>query len=521
MGFASAGGIVLHREATTGILSVRSGGTNLEIAACSEVLPSGQWLRICIAWDWTSVSVNSGKVWVNGVQVASWTNQSFPQPGAAVSVGSGYGTPNSPYDMYSSDVYVDDSSSLTDLGEVRCTHKYPVANTDSGFDTLVGAGADRYVRVAEVPFSDSNGISHVGTSVADETFAIQAESDGEVNLANATKIAHVAYARVSRGYFDYELVSWIAENSSKVTAHTTTVLSLLQSSPASAGAAIIVVFACDDNGNPGTTPTCTDSQGNSYSLVRQEFSTGSATGVRTAMFVALNITALTMSDTITITHASVNASAAGAYGVPGAVTSSIVEVDAGQTQSGTTAHTTPTASSVASTDVLWCGVVGWEGVLADRDIHGFSSSLNLTTKAQVSAGTSGGGAASNMSVNSRLASVTTTDGRSFYTDTFSNRDSASIIAAFKMQSAAMSAGSPKFIARGVAYDRALGVSAGIGYMVFDSSDYPTEAAAVGLRSSGSSADTFLYECGFLFAYKASTFQHLPVFGRRRQIDVRV
>lgn len=42
------------------------------------------------------------------------------------------------------------------------------------------------------------------------------------------------------------------------------------------------------------------------------------------------------------------------------------------------------------------------------------------------------------------------------------------------------------------------------YHCSTSSSYPSDAAAVGIRSGGNSADTFLYECGMLLAYLPST-----------------
>jgi hypothetical protein len=53
----------------------------------------------------------------------------------------------------------------------------------------------------------------------------------------------------------------------------------------------------------------------------------------------------------------------------------------------------------------------------------------------------------------------------------------------------------------------------------DSNAYPTNAAGIGMRSSGTTADTFMYECGMLVAYTAGVEQNktpLPPGSQLRQ-----
>jgi hypothetical protein len=54
----------------------------------------------------------------------------------------------------------------------------------------------------------------------------------------------------------------------------------------------------------------------------------------------------------------------------------------------------------------------------------------------------------------------------------------------------------------------------------DSNAYPTNAAGIGMRSSGTTADTYMYECGMLVAYDASKGP-MTLFRQTRQYDVRV
>lgn len=62
------------------------------------------------------------------------------------------------------------------------------------------------------------------------------------------------------------------------------------------------------------------------------------------------------------------------------------------------------------------------------------------------------------------------------------------------------AGSPKLIAEGVDNTITLGTSYALFTVTNDGSSYPTQANAIGMKSSGAAADTFLAEAGMLIAY---------------------
>ena len=277
--------------------------------------------------------------------------------------------------------------------------------------------------------------------------------------------------------------------------HTTTVIPSTNDSLAS-GNTIVVAFACDDNGNPGTTATCADSRSNSYAAGQsvKVSGTGSATGARVALFVALNATALTGSDTITVTHGAVVASAAVAAEYGGIVTSSALDKSNSTTYSGTAPDTGSTGTLSQANEVVFAAL-GCEGTTGD-----LSSTVRDLANV-VSDGTTGGGAASNIAVQLQALVVNATTAlNGGFASGAGNRDWALAIGSYKAVTAGTSVGDPKIMVNGTEYSVTLSTSNALYTKCVDSASYPSNAAAIGMRSSGTTADTYLYECGMLVAY---------------------
>lgn len=302
--------------------------------------------------------------------------------------------------------------------------------------------------------------------------------------------------------------------------HTTTVCTLTR---VKAGNAIWVAFCCDDDGNPGTTATCADSKGNTYDVSQtvQASATGSATGVRVALFVALNATPLAIGDTVTVTHGAVVASHMWVFSTSGIATSSALDTSSTNIQAGTSAPTSNAAGTLSQSEAIWIGVVAAEAtgtavspVYVVRDLTSIGNG----------SGTSGGGAASNVASQIQYLLATDTSGKTAGLSTApESRDWATLVASFKCQPGAYSLGSPKLVLNGAETAITwLNVNTNTVHSVFvDGSPYLAAGiATVGVRSSGTSAKTSLYECGILIAWDDDK-GHLSNLRRRKPIDVRV
>src|SRR5262249_18469982 len=86
------------------------------------------------------------------------------------------------------DVYVDDSSGLTDTGNIHVTAKRPTTRSIANFDTLLGTGA-----VNERPISETNGREQATATQVTEGYDIEARSVGDVDLSTAAIVARTAW----------------------------------------------------------------------------------------------------------------------------------------------------------------------------------------------------------------------------------------------------------------------------------------------------------------------------------------
>jgi hypothetical protein len=92
------------------------------------------------------------------------------------------------------DIYIDDSSALTYPGDIKVTAKKPAAaGAANAFDTGIGAGANRWDRVNEVPISETNGWRHNASSSQSEQYTLQAAAVGEADITNQAILAICAW----------------------------------------------------------------------------------------------------------------------------------------------------------------------------------------------------------------------------------------------------------------------------------------------------------------------------------------
>lgn len=197
-------------------------GIVAQIGTNGATLSTGVWYHISLAYTISSTSVNRFELFVNEVSSISITNATLSKIGG-INWGLGNVETNSTMDFRSSDHYVDDSSALTNPGNIWVTAKRPIANgTTNGFTTQIGAGGSgvgtgHSPQVNERPLSTTNGWSIVTVASAiTEEYNIQSVSAGDINITGATIVDYVGW--VSANSLNVETGSIIVNNvSSNIT----------------------------------------------------------------------------------------------------------------------------------------------------------------------------------------------------------------------------------------------------------------------------------------------------------------
>jgi hypothetical protein len=184
------------RITSGGVLQLWSGdgGTPAQIGSNGSTLSTGIWYRLSLAYTITSTTINRFELFKNGVSDISITNATLNGTSSLLWV-IGKSTSDTTFDFRSSDHYADNSTSLTDTGDIWVTAKRPNANgTTNGFTTQIGAGGSGYgtghsPQVNERPLSTTNGWSMVGAgSTVTEEYNIESKSTGDIDISNTTSI---------------------------------------------------------------------------------------------------------------------------------------------------------------------------------------------------------------------------------------------------------------------------------------------------------------------------------------------
>lgn len=246
---SSNGRVITLQMTTGGVLKLcRYDGT--QIGTNGSTLSTGQWYRISLAYTITSTTVNRFEQFINGVSSISITNASLAVVGTN-NVNIGNRSKDSTLDIRTSDHYIDDSSSLTDTGEIWVTAKRPVSNgTTNGFTTQIGASGSGYgsgnsPQVNERPLSITNGWSMVGAgSAITEEYNIESKSVGDIDISSTTIIDWVGW--VSMKSLVGETVQMIlnGSNVSQAITSTTTLYTKIKGSsvyPSGSGADIGII----------------------------------------------------------------------------------------------------------------------------------------------------------------------------------------------------------------------------------------------------------------------------------------
>jgi hypothetical protein len=184
----SAGKLRLYAGSTGGTLQ-QTGSTTLSMNGTT-------WYRIAFCYTITSSTVNEFRVYLNGTLELTASNVAAQTTGTShLRVGWTGTTAGANKVMYSQDHYVDDSSALTDPGDVRVTGKMPASTSGTtNAWTLVGSAPNRWDAVDERPASTTNRYTQTATGQVSEQFLVEADAVGDDDITGATVLGKTGWA---------------------------------------------------------------------------------------------------------------------------------------------------------------------------------------------------------------------------------------------------------------------------------------------------------------------------------------
>lgn len=177
---------------STGV--IRVSGIGVTAKNGTTVLSANTWYRISFAYVITTTTNWSVKVYVNGTLEITYTNADGTLTSATTyEAGWGLGgeTTTPALSLWIDDIYIDDRTDQTDVGNISVTAKRPFANgttngfTGTGTPSGYGTGNARYVN--EQPLSETNYVAKVGAgSATTEEYTAEGLTVGDANLTGAS-----------------------------------------------------------------------------------------------------------------------------------------------------------------------------------------------------------------------------------------------------------------------------------------------------------------------------------------------
>jgi len=463
-----------------GVIQLFANG--IQVGSDGATVTTGVWYRLTLAYAITSLTVNSAKCWIDGANLITATDVTL-----------GADTPNhlrlgfitnpgltSTQYLYFDDVYVDDSTAVTDPLAINVTNKKPNALSTNNFDTVVGATpTNRWDNVSEFPANLSNGFKHIATTDVTESFGVQAVNAGDEDITGLTVLGRAAWILSKRGIEDGAFTQILGHNNSKSTGSS---LTITNSELPTTGTIIVAIAMDNDANNEGSIITVTDSVNNVYLLAAQKSGLGfPETSIRTLIFYCRNATSLPVNGTIIIDFPSIKNKVAIAVEFGG-----IQATPLDKTSSGITTTVSPSSGATATTtqaaEIIF-GAIGFKGNFKDFKIPG------VTYQNLLIAGND------NIGLEIQYKQQSSTAAQTVIGTLDNAHNATSLVATFK--STGVTSGSPEIINNGTPTAITLTTSPFIHTNIVTNATYPTE---IGMTSSNGTPDTFLYECGFLVAF---------------------
>ncbi len=174
---------------TTGALNVVP--TGIAATAGTTILKTNTWYRIGVAYTVTNSTTYTINVFIDGkleiTKSGGGTMSNVTSAALVLIANSALGVNVSEWYQ---DIYVDDSTALTDPGNIIVTNKRPVsAGAANNWTTQIGSGGSGYgtghsPQVNEQPLSTTNGWSIASSSLIVEDYTIEGASVGDVDVSN-------------------------------------------------------------------------------------------------------------------------------------------------------------------------------------------------------------------------------------------------------------------------------------------------------------------------------------------------
>lgn len=486
---------------TNGKLALYRGVGPTLVATGTTTVPTNTWFRVSVGFVITSGSVNDCRVYLNGTLEATGHNVSVNTGSDRLSIGWGTGAPpGANYVMYTSGCYTDDGTAFDDVGggvadSVHVACKHPAATNTNNFDTTVGTGTNRWDYVDEVPLSESNGLQHAAATDVQENFGLEAAADGDTNLTGATIIARTAWAWAKRGALTP--CTHRASAAGGGTNPSTTDTITIGAGTATGDALYVLVTSRDHTAGTGyPTVTDDDSGGNAWARISE-----SPDGSRKATLWWKRATAGTASKTITVAGC-VGSMTCGLTVFQNAATSADphTNLSVQDNASGTESHATITATNWGSSYVF--AVSNYNNDNAVTSVSGATVGSYGASGRWEKQSTAGSDCAAT------IWSIDGADSAPVATGavTWSQTNGVTTSFSFAVRPETL-VGSPDIMDNGTETAITLTATSALYTKITDSASYPSDAAGIGLRSTTTALDTFLYECGTIIAYTpASTGQ---------------
>lgn len=192
------------RLTSAGVLQLWKGASTAQIGSNGSTLSAGTWYRLSLAYTITSASVNRFELFVDGVSDISITNASVTTATNRLSIGPS--AVDTTYVCRFNDIYIDNSSALTDPGDVWVTAKRPVANGSlNELTTQLGSGGSGYgtghapqVNQRTQGLADGWSGSAAG-SVKTEEYTIEGQSVGDLDITGSTILEILGWVTAKAG----------------------------------------------------------------------------------------------------------------------------------------------------------------------------------------------------------------------------------------------------------------------------------------------------------------------------------
>jgi len=389
-------------------------------------------------------------------------------------------------DIYFTGLHVDDSSALTHPGDIRTTAKLPAALNTNNFDTAIGTSTNRWESVAERPLSEAKGWQHAAVTDVQENYGLESAAAGDLDISASTIIGRMAFIYAKRGA-STNFCSWRAAISGS--GNTTTGGTLVIPAGTATGDSLFVCVTSLGHTSGNALVTCTDddSGGNTWTLVTN-------TTDRRAYLFWKRATSATASKTITIAGG-ITKTAFNCIVMQNAATSvtPYTNVSAFETNaSGDETHETITPSIDGS---AICFAVYQNGTAANATSTQSTANLGTMTERAEHLPAGAGN-----DTGQSIATLNGTDAAAAATGniTWAQTNGATYSIVWAVRPEALG-GAPKIMDNGTETAITLTTSSALHTVLTTSASYPSNAAGIGMRSTGNSADTFLYECGMIVA----------------------